>query len=92
MDQYEEEILRVSRNRIVNVNDEMNALRDEVMQSTAERLSRETRKVTAQVQSRSGHHLGTEARTKIELIIHGNVGNKVPGQHCTVDETSGSSH
>ncbi|CAF3740709.1 unnamed protein product [Rotaria sp. Silwood1] len=33
----------------------------------------------------STHQLGTETMTKINLVIHGNVGTKAPGQSCIFD-------
>ncbi|CAF3930415.1 unnamed protein product [Rotaria sp. Silwood1] len=49
------------------------------------KASTATQEIIDKIQTMSTHQLGTETMTKINLIIHGNVGTKAPGQACVFD-------
>jgi hypothetical protein len=85
MEKYQETIMTYSRQLIMQVNIEANTLKEEMLKAAQKEASLKIQHLIEQIQAMSVHHLGTETMTKINLIIHGNVGNKMPGQGCTFD-------
>ncbi len=85
METHQKQIMAYSQQWIMRVNTDANTLKDSIMKAAQQEASSRMQQLIGQIQAMSIHHLGTETMTKINLIIHGNVGNKMPGQGCTFD-------
>ncbi|CAF3237605.1 unnamed protein product [Rotaria sp. Silwood2] len=82
---YQKKIMIQSQQLITEVNREMHQLRDELLKIEQVNASTTIQEIIERIQTMSTHQLGTETVTKINLIIHGNVGTKVAGQTSTFD-------
>ncbi len=85
METHQKKIMAYSQQWIMQVNTDANALKDNIIKAAQQEASSRMQQLIEQIQAMSIHHLGTETMTKINLIIHGNVGNKMSGQGCTFD-------
>ncbi len=85
METHQKKIMAYSQQWIMQVNTDANALKDNIIKAAQQEASSRMQQLIEQIQAMSIHHLGTETMTKINLIIHGNVGNKMPGQGSTFD-------
>jgi hypothetical protein len=85
MEMYQKKIMTHSHRWIMQVNTEANNYKEEIRKAAEQAAYSKIQQLIEQIQAISIHHLGTETMTKINLIIHGNVGNKMSGQGCTFD-------
>lgn len=85
LQQQQHDIMQSSQQFIMEVNQEANMLRGEVLKEEQRNASEVVAEITEKIQNMSTHQLGTETMTRINLIVHGNVGTKAPGQDCKFD-------
>jgi len=85
MEAYQKTIMNQSQRLIMQVNTESNTLKTNILTIAQQQGSLKMQGIIEQIQTISVHNLGTETMTKMNLIIHGNVGNKMPGQGCNFD-------
>ncbi|CAF3311331.1 unnamed protein product [Rotaria socialis] len=82
---HQSTIMQRSQYLISQVNQDSHTLREQLLKVQQENASKEIQEIIGRIESMSTHHLGTETMTRINLVIHGNVGTKMPGQDCKFD-------
>ena len=81
---YQSQILTASQNKIMVTNMEANKLKARILSEEQAKASRQVNQIIAKIESIASpyalRHLGSEVKTRIDVTIQANAGNKASGQ------------